>query len=614
MKRQVGRVMTIMFLVVFCVNAFFIDFNDFEPVYSKGLAGPSITPKWIADTGVLVDRSSPAVGNLDADNDLEIVVGTRGRRIYAFNPDGSLVPGWPVVVPAEVNSSPAIGDLNGDGYNEVVVGVGWEDRQNDGGIFAFNRNGQLLQGWPVLTQDENLGPDGNPDGVFSTPALADIDGNGTLEVIVAGFDQYLYVLRYDGTHMPGWPFFLWDSTWSSPAVADMDRDGDLEIVIGAYTHQGFPIGLPTINGGGIFWVLNADGTVAPGWPRVFDLHFDSSPALGDLDGDNDLEIIIGTGQEVGTSRGHKVYAWHHDGADVSGWPVTTQDYVWPSPALGDLDGDTLVEVVINGADGYLYAWDGNGTLLPGWPVRPTNESELTGTMVGSPAIADLDGNGDLEVITPIGWDLVAFNHDGSLFKYGSEPQMRLHTYFSLGSTPAIADVNNNGRLDVFIGSAEFDFNKGRFFAWELPPQSVPLELPWSMFRRNVHRTGLVHLESRLSTSTESIFRMTELGTTQVQHLTFSLSKLGDDHIDWRVVQLPANVTINQSSGTIWDEPVNLTIDIPVSGYEVGLHSLGTVVIECEVNGVPIIGSPVTIAVDLLIVRDLHSNFLPLIKR
>jgi hypothetical protein len=235
-------------------------------------------------------------------------------------------------------------------------------------------------------------------------------------------------------------------------------------------------------------------------------------------------------------------------------------------------------------------------------------------MVGSPAIADLDGNGDLEVITPIGWDLVAFNHDGSPFRYGSEPQMRLHTYFSLGSTPVIADVNHNGRLDVFIGSAEFDFNKGRFFAWELPPQSVEQDPPWGMFRRNVHRTGLVQSAPQLSTSTESILRMMELGTTQDQQRTFSLSNLGDGHIDWRVVQLPNNVTINQSSGTIWDEPVNLTIDISVSGYGVGSHSLGNVVIECEVNGIPIMGSPVTIAINLLVVEELYDTYVPLIKR
>ena len=119
----------------------------------------------------LVDRSSPAVGNLDDDADLEVVVGTVGHKVYAFNPDGSTVPGWPVTVSAEVNSSPAIGDINGDGQNEVVVGVGWaQDPQNDGGIYAFSRDGRLLPNWPVRTQDVTLGPDSHLDGVFASSA------------------------------------------------------------------------------------------------------------------------------------------------------------------------------------------------------------------------------------------------------------------------------------------------------------------------------------------------------------------------------------------------------------------------------------------------------------
>lgn len=448
-------------------------------------------PGWPQVTGLLVDRSSPAVGNLDADTDLEVVVGTVGKKVYAFNPNGTLVPGWPVTVSAEVNSSPAIGDIDGDGFNEVVIGVGWVDAENPGAIYVFRRDGQLMPGWPYFTNDGAIGVPGFPDGVFGTPALVDLDLDGKLDIVVGGFDQLLYAFRYDGQPVPGaWPFWLYDSTWSSPAVGDLDGDGEIEIVIGAYTHAGFPPGLPTVDGGGIMWVLSRTGAVKPGWPRVFDLHIDSSPALGDLDGDGDLEIVVGTGHEVGTVVGRKVYAMHHDGTDVAGWPVPTGAYVWPSPALADLDGNGRPEVIVSCQDGKLYAWKANGTLLPGWPVLPLNESGLNGGMVGSPVAVDLNGDGAPEVLASIGWDLVGFSGNGAVFAYpGATQQLRFHTFFSVGGTPAVADLDGNGRLDVVLGSADSAYTQGRLFAWELPAAALPGASPWPMFRGGPERTG-----------------------------------------------------------------------------------------------------------------------------
>jgi FG-GAP-like repeat/FG-GAP repeat len=445
---------------------------------------------WPKNVGLLIDRSSPAVGDLFQDGKLEIVVGTVGKQLWAFRADGTVLPGWPVTLSAEINSSPAIGDIDGDGYPEIVVGFGWQDLTNNGGIAALRRDGTFLPGWPVWTKDLNLGPNGHSDGVFATPVLADLDGDGKLDVIVGTFDQYLYALRYDGQPVAGsWPFFLYDGTWSSAAVADLDRDGWPEIIIGAYTHAGFPPGLPTVNGGGILWVLDHTGAVKPGWPKVFPLHIDSSPAIADLDGDGTLEIVVGTGHEPGSTSGNKVYAFHYDGTPVAGWPKSTGAFVWPSPAIADLDGDGLPEVIEACEDGNLYAWHGNGSPVAGWPVRPLNESGINGAMVGSPVAVDLDNDGHPEVLIPIGWDVVAFRRDGTYFKYGAETQMRLHTGYSIGGTPTVADLDGNGRLNVIIGSAVGSFSQGQLYVWELPPAAVSGSAPWSMFREGPLRTG-----------------------------------------------------------------------------------------------------------------------------
>ncbi|MCJ7821625.1 MAG: FG-GAP-like repeat-containing protein, partial [Armatimonadetes bacterium] len=138
----------------------------------------------------------------------------------------------------------------------------------------------------------------------------------------------------------------------------------------------------------------------PGWPQLTGDWTWSSPALGDLDGDGDLEVVAG-------SYDSKVYAWHHDGTPVWAEPRTTGDQVASSPALGDLDGDGDLEIVIGSHDGKVYAWHHDGTAA--WSPPSTG-----GWVESSPALGDLDGDGDLEVVVG-SWDMkvYAWHHDGS---------------------------------------------------------------------------------------------------------------------------------------------------------------------------------------------------------
>jgi hypothetical protein len=595
-------------------------------IASLRLSAELVPPKagWPQATGLLVDRSSPGVGNLDDDVDLEIVVGTVGKKVYAFNPNGTLVPGWPVTVTGEVNSSPAIGDIDGDGFNEVVVGVGWQDLTNDGGIYAFRRNGQVMAGWPFVTKDLNLGPNGHPDGVFATPALVDLDLDGKLDIVVGSFDQYLYALRYDGQAVAGaWPFFLYDGTWSSAAIGDLDRDGEPEIVISAYTHAGFPPGLPTVDGGGIMWVLTRTGAVKPGWPRVFDLHIDSSPALGDLDGDGDLEIVVGTGHEPATIAGRRVYAVHHDATDVTGWPVSTGAFVWPSPALADLDGNGLPEVIVSCEDGKLYAWKANGTLLAGWPVQPLNESGVNGGMSGSPVAADLNGDGAPEVLVPIGWDVVAFSGNGSVFKYpGDTQQLRFRTLFSVGGTATVKDLDGNGRLEVAIGSANGAFDQGRLYVWELPAAAIPGVSPWPMFRRGPGRTGLLSQTAPVGSSLFTLTPCRVFDTRESSGPTAAAPALsaGERRIfqmagkcgipsDAKAVSINVTVTQAGAAGDVKVTPGDqLTTLSSTLSFAVGRTRASVTLVRLSTDGLGTIAATNTAAAAVHLIVDVNGYF------
>jgi len=173
------------------------------------------------------------------------------------------VPGWPVTVTTEVNSSPAVGDINGDGFNEGIGGIGGQDRSDDGAIHDFSPDGFKLPGWPVITQDRNLGVDGHSDGIFAPPAVVDLDGDSVLDIVVG-----------------------------SPVISDLDNNGDLEIVV--------PIGWDLVR-------FNHDESsfkyaketqlclhtllTAPGTPIVVD-----------VDGNCRLEVFIGFNQCRSESR------------------------------------------------------------------------------------------------------------------------------------------------------------------------------------------------------------------------------------------------------------------------------------------------------------------------
>ncbi len=215
---------------------------------------------------------------------------------------------------------------------------------------------------------------------------------------------------------------------SSPVLGDLDGDGVLEIVIGSDNHK--------------VYAWKPDGSLLPGWPVSTNDSVRSSPALSDLDGDGRLDVIVG-------SFDNNVYAWNFNGSPLPGWPVTTGSLVYSSPAIGDIDGDQRPEVVVGSFDNKVYAWNADGTILRGWP-KPT------GLFVySSPALADLDRDGTPEVI--VGSDnnrVFAWNGDGSAVQ--GWPTATEH---EVPSSPAVGDIDGDGELDVVVGSWD------KVFAW-----------------------------------------------------------------------------------------------------------------------------------------------------
>jgi hypothetical protein len=367
--------------------------------------------------------------------------GTRGeiRRAFHIVRDPDLWPGFPVALGGGGESSPKLSDLDGDGAMELIVGDG------SGTLHVFSADGQERAGWPqglgvlphldpdragnhratAAVASGAVGADARSTLTAQTPAIGDLDGAGPdgKSIVLGDFDGHVFVFAADGGLRPGWPQAI---DYERADVTDRDN--------------------------------NVDAGVA------------SSPVLADLDGDGDLEIIL-------PALDAHVYVWHHDGTRMAPWPVLVSNRdqrqrLIETPAVGDIDGDGAPEIVLGSNEDYdgkgrFYAFEADGTIKSGWPkaVPTINLLPVVGRgLPNSPAMADLDGDGAVEVtLTSIGGLPRIFRGDGTEagtvdnFAYGERTTSDDIPSVGALSSGSIGDLDNDGTPDILSGSAGFGF-------------------------------------------------------------------------------------------------------------------------------------------------------------
>ena len=283
----------------------------------------------------------------------------------------------------------------------TAAGARGEDRR----VFAVHIDPDLMEGFPFSLADldgdgleEVLPGASNAPSIESSPALADLDGDGADELILATSNSFLHVLSYDAglgrvSELPGYPIPIRrlpeqnDGIAGAPAVGDIDLDGSPDIVIATLSGYAFAFrgidGAPLAVADGLIGQSDTPPNDSPeSWGAGN--HFLSSPVLADLDGDGDLDIVVGCSDQ-------KVYAF--SGASIAagaperlaGWPVLTADpadcdtlanSVLGTVAAVDVTGDGTAEIIAGTSEtchepmdaaGRLYAIHPDGNLHPGGP-------------------------------------------------------------------------------------------------------------------------------------------------------------------------------------------------------------------------------------------------------
>lgn len=371
--------------------------------------------------------------------------------------DADLLPGFPIRVDGSAEASPKIADIDGDGIGEIVYPT------SDGSLHVFTmRTGTPteLAGFPFRTD--------LVDGL--NPAVRD-----------PNLPNYMTARAYRGSGGVS-PLLARETLISAPAVADIDGDGSLDIVFTSF--------------GGTVYAVDSEGALKSGWPKrlptIGSCSFDpekistgecsdishsiargalASPVLADLDADGRVEIV----QAAFDGR---VYGWHANGETAPGFPILVhhtasaeRGKIVATPAVANLNGDDALDLIVASTErivrdgtefSAVHAFSGRLSsasthpALSAWPAVAPAQTLLPTLSAGaaSPAAADFDRDGRTDILAQpnasLPW-IVSQNGKSSRGlsdAFGTQSHAAPDAFAAFLSQPSIGDLDQDGVPDV----------------------------------------------------------------------------------------------------------------------------------------------------------------------
>ena len=356
--------------------------------------------------------------------------------LYMLEFDGDsgprVLPGWPRRLHGTNTSEILAADLDGDGTYEIVAG------DNTWRLYAFN-----LDGSAYFEDADSLGAFKVLEGGLNgAPVAYDIDGTGGEEILVGTGEGLLALSGASRSGAETVDVILRSGGMSQPVVADfLDRLAGDEIV--AYKEGAIEVIHPLLEEVLVTFSVNTD--LAPD---------DVFLAMADMDraGDGDYEVIL-------AGRDGTIWIYDSSGNVLPGWGRSVSGGFAGPPAIADINGDSYLEIVISDTDYKTYALDRGGARVKGWPQfgngcsLPVWDGEFypPDTTVALPpaVLVDIDGDGVTDVVQGSLYEcIVAW--DGDATRKPDYP-------FTLGGASAavaFGDIDGDGKGEFVTGGGE----------------------------------------------------------------------------------------------------------------------------------------------------------------
>jgi len=354
-----------------------------------------------------------------------------------FNPSG---------IPSFTFSQPRFNDVDGDGDADI-----WLGNTNRSPLFIENIGSST-------NADYTIGTD-HLQGISSLKSemaiSADLNGDGIPDLITGGYSGLFYFVGEEGvaplyTEQPGFFDNLNLGHYPVPDLADVDGDGDLDLLVGFS------------ESGEVRLYKNTGSPTEPSFDpsqmtSLIDVGLYAYPVFCDFDSDGDFDIFIGRdlhGFVYLQNNGSPTEPlWETNNSLFAGLGMATY---WNSGDLADLSGNGLYDLVFGTADGPLICYMNTGSAEE--PIWQENTDLFGGTIdvggASSPFFIDFDGDGDMDMLvaTQMGY-IKYFRNVGDIYSPAWEEDS---DYFSgidhsIYAAVTAADVTDNGFPDLIVG-------------------------------------------------------------------------------------------------------------------------------------------------------------------
>jgi len=394
--------------------------------------------------------------DLNNNNLIDLIIGYgAGELIYyeqstAGSPDFTLITETLSTIDVGRASAPFVIDIDGNGLLDLIVG------ESDGNLNHFEQVAAGSTDFTLITENFN----GINVGLYSVPFIADIDGDGLLDMLVGELDGNIN--HYEQDAIGSSTFNLESSdfndidvgSYSTPILTDFNNDGLLDLVSGEWDGNLNHYQQDAV-GSNVFSLVSERFYS----PDGIDVGSHSAPCFTDLDDDGFLDMIVG-------EQDSHLYHYEQNNGGSTEFTLITEDFNSihvggdPTPRFTDLDNDGLLDLIVGEAGGNLNYYEQNAEGSTDFTLMTENFNGIDVGRWSVPCFIDLDNNGLL--------DMFVGEYEGNLYHY--EQNTEGSTEFTLktdrfngidlgnGASPCFTDLDGDGLLDLIIGEQNGNLN------------------------------------------------------------------------------------------------------------------------------------------------------------